>query len=177
MPLDINPPPIAKLNPQFILGEIVDNIQDLADEHPNVDVGLLRKVLSAVRKRESDPENTIREYLNAFIGTNSLQRTLAQLDKDTQSKIQAFAKGKSAAKVTAAKGFWPKPSLTSQHRFRFLDFFHRLVHHHHHDADLASFKASPGLPLVYEDKAESQVMEVSGNAQDWRFLRPTTEPD
>jgi hypothetical protein len=178
MPLDIPPPPPAKLNPHFILGEIIDHIRALADEHPNVDIDLLRKLLIDVRNHQVDPETTIRRYLKAFLGTKSLQGAIGQLDAGTRSKIQAFAQGKSAAEVTVAKGFQPKPSLSSQHRFRFLDFFHRLVHDHDHvnrlngvsDADVsapaASFKAAPGLPIVYEDRAKTQIMEVGfGNSK------------
>jgi hypothetical protein len=173
MPLNLPPPSTAKLNPHFILGEIIDHIQALSDDHPNVDITLLRQLLIDVRNHQVDPEKTVRRYLNAFIATKHLQAAIVQLDASTKSKIQAFAAGKSATEVTAAKGFEPKPSLSSQHRFRFLDFFHKLVHHHHHvngaangvngdvSAATVSFKAAPALPLVYEDKAKTQIMEVS----------------
>jgi hypothetical protein len=173
MPLDIPSPSTAKLNPHFILGEIIDHIRDLSDEHPNVDVGLLRRLLIDVRNHQVDPERTIRRYLNAFRATNSLQAAINQLDAGTKSKILAFADGRSATEVTTVKGFKPKPSLSSQHRFRFLDFFHRLLHDHDHEhvngatngdvsAPAASFKAAPGLPIVYENKAKTEIMEVSG---------------
>lgn len=172
MPLNLPTPSTAKLNPHFILGEIIDHIRDLAGEHPNVDVGLLRKLLIDVRNHQVDPERTIRRYLNAFISTNSLKGSISQLDTATRAKIQAFAEGSSAEEVTAVKGFEPKPSLSSQHRFRFLDFFHNLIHDHEDESTngfangdasalSSSFKAAPGLPIVYEDKAKSQIMEVS----------------
>lgn len=180
MPLDIPPPSPAKLNPHFILGEIIDHIQALSGEHPNVDVNLLRKLLIDVRNHQVEPEKTLRNYLKAFLATNSFKGAIAPLDADTRSKIQAFADGRSAAEVTSTIGFKRKSSLSSRHRFSFLDLFHRLVHDHKVkepinggvSAPAALFKAAPGLPIVYEDKAKTQIMEVRNG--DLRLIPSTS---
>jgi hypothetical protein len=170
MPLDLPPPSPAKLNPHFILGEIIDHIRALSDEHPNVDIDLLRKLLIDVRNHQVDPEKTLRSYVKVFLATNSFNAAIAHLDPDTKSKIQAFADGKSAAEVTSTQVFKPKAVSPSSHRFRLLDFLHRLLLHDHKkekgssnghiSAAAALFKATPGLPIVYEDDAETQIMEV-----------------
>jgi hypothetical protein len=178
MPLDLPPPSPAKLNPHFILGEIIDHIRDLAEEHPSVDINLLRKLLIDVRNHQVDPEKTLRSYVKAFLATNSFKAAIAHLDADTTSKIQAFADGKSAAEVTSTtKDFKPRSASSSQHRFRLLDVLHRLLHDHkkekgssngHISAAATLITAAPGLPIVYEDTAETQIMEVS--RRDYTFL-------
>jgi hypothetical protein len=182
MPLDLPPPSPAKLNPHFILGEIIDHIRALSDEHPNVDIDLLRKLLIDVRNHQVDPEKTLRSYVKAFLATNSYKAAIAHLDADTKSKIQAFADGKSAAEVTSTKGFKPKPASSSQHRFRLLDILHRILHDHKQEKgssnghmSAAAFKAAPGLPIVYEDEAKTQIMEVSHG--EFRLLRLRSTPN
>lgn len=114
-------PDIENLNNQFILGEMITNLGQLDPFHPKVDLGILVNWLQDVKNHQVDLESTIRKLLKTFQNTDAYKDRFNPLDSETKAKITAFVEGKSAEDVVA-KGFVPKPSPASQHRFRGLDY-------------------------------------------------------
>ena len=177
MPLEIPDPDVAKLNPHFILGEIIDHVHTLKDDHPEINIDELRKRLIDVRNHKVDPEQQIRGLIKVFENAPAFKESFDQLDADTQAKVKAFAGGKRVAAVVGTSPLEPKTSRPVEQRFRLSDF---LSCFKGTKADLENGEALPArprlqkelstaesekisstLPIVYEDVEEKDVVDVS----------------
>lgn len=157
-------PRAENLNPQFILGEIRDNIQDFSELFPFVDLDILKDQTTAVKRKDVDAETQIRQFLKAFNKTDTFRDAFGHLDPDTQKKVQAFTHGQSAEAVTTTSGFALPPSPATKRHFKLLDRFRSLFHSHDGDAArkaTAKADAKPqGLPIIYKDPDHKEIMQV-----------------
>ena len=157
-------PPAEKLNPNFILGEIRDYVQEFSDLFPLVDLDILKDQVTAVRRKNVNAETQIRQFLKAFYKTDTCRDACDQLDPDTQKKVQAFTEGQSADVVTKASGFGLPPSPPTKHHFKLLDLFDSVFHSHDKRADQEpTAKAHGGpqkAPVIYEDADHKEIMQV-----------------
>lgn len=170
MGLDLPIPATEKLNPHFILGEIIDQVSQLAEGHPHVDIAELRRQLIDVRNHQVNPEKFLRGLLKIFQGTDAYQEAYQQLDDVTKSRISSFAKGRPAADVVKASGFGLAPSRSTNKHFSMLNSFHSWLRKHHSvGADRGrkdpihvekTFQSFTGFPPIYEDAQRTKIMEV-----------------
>jgi hypothetical protein len=114
-------PAVEQLNNHFILGEMINNLSTFNPAHPTVDFDVLVDWLTHVQDHRVDLESTMRKLLKTFVKTEAYKDQFEPLEAETQDQIKAFIKGTGAEDVVAEKGFRPKPSPSSQHRFRGLD--------------------------------------------------------
>lgn len=171
MRLDLPSPPTEKLNPHFILGEIIDHVSQLEEDHPLIDIAELRRQLIDVRNHQVDFEKHVRGLLKVFQGTNAYKEAYQQLDDVTKSQISSFARGRPAEDVVKASGFKLAPSRSASKHFSMLNFIHSLLHKHHSTAVgierkkpthvEKTFQSLPGFPPIYEDAERTKIMEVS----------------
>jgi hypothetical protein len=160
MPLeDLPKPDPGKLNPHFILGEIIDHILDIIDDFPLVDVLELRDQLNDIRNHNIDQEKHVRGFLRAFRRTSPFHDAFEQLDDAMKKQVEKFMDGKSAKEVVGAD-FFHRASPAAKHHFRLLDLFKIFKHKHEVDNHLATIAKTADLPIIYEDAAEKKIMEV-----------------
>jgi hypothetical protein len=161
MPLEELPKPDpGKLNPHFILGEIIDHIQDIIDDFPNVDILELRKQFIDIRNHNVDTEKHVRGFLKAFKRTTPFHEAFEQLDEDMKSRVRGFMDGKPASEVIGADYFHPRASPAAKHHFRLLDLSKKFVDRHEMGKHLELAGKDSGLPIIYEDAAGKKIMEV-----------------
>ncbi|KAF7502144.1 hypothetical protein GJ744_006980 [Endocarpon pusillum] len=163
MPLHIDKPDAKELNNRFILGQIIDHVKELVEDFPGVDISELRKQLVNVQDHRFEPETQIRGFLRAFRHTPVFSHAFEELSDRTKSQLEAFMEGKSAEDVIGhAKFFYPAPSPAVKHHFRLLDFFKSLKKRSGpgEETDTAALAKAQGLPIIYEDKARTKIMEV-----------------
>lgn len=159
-------PPAGRLNQHFILGEIRDYLEDFHDVFPNVHLDILRELVTAVRRKNVDPEVQLRQFLQAFNDTTPFREAFDSLDDLTKKRVAAFRDGSSAKVVTEKKGFQLPPSPSAKHHFRLLDSIHALFHPHDKEEKVRS-KAIPADGggqatdvRIYEDTGNTKVMKV-----------------
>lgn len=153
------------MNQHFLLGEIRDNIESFNEEFPHVHLDILRELVTAVRRKNVDPEIQLRQFLQAFNDTTAFREAFDALDPLTKKRVEAFRDGASAQDVTEKKGFQLPPSPSAKHHFRLLDSLHALFHPR--DEETPHSKATPvdrgGRPTdlrVYEDAGNTKIMKV-----------------
>ncbi|KAL1304742.1 hypothetical protein AAFC00_003685 [Neodothiora populina] len=165
MVLELWSPPPTKLNTNFILGEIVYNINAMSELHPNIDTDMLRALADALRNDRVEAEDALRAFCQIFRDTYSFDYASEQLDPKTQSQVIAFVEGKPAAEI-AAHGLETASSFAGHHVFdhhKLAHMGHKGVHSHESAAHKLVDKAKAKLtnsPIVYEDEQESMIMEV-----------------
>lgn len=154
------------------MGEILDYLKDFSDVFPNVDLGILVDQVSAVRRKNVNPETQIRQFLQAFKNAPTFKKAFDQLDLETQKKVESFRDGASTSDLTQAGGFLLPPSAPAKHHFRLLDAVHSLFAHSHDDKKHSDeHQQKPRLevhakpdsikaPLIYEDTDEKKLMKV-----------------
>lgn len=159
-------PPAGRLNQHFILGEIRDYLEGFNEVFPNVHLDILRELVTAVRRKNVDPEIQLRQFLQAFKDTTPFREAFEGLDPLSKKRVEAFRDGASAEAVTGKKGFELPPSPSAKHHFRLLDSLHALFHPHHQEEKPGS-KAGPtdvderaSDVRIYEDAGNSKVMKV-----------------
>jgi hypothetical protein len=178
-PFDKVPTPDpAKLNEHYILGEIIDHIEELHDDiqknFPSIDLDILRTQLINIRNHNVDPEQHLRSFLKAFQKTPVYQAAFKQLDETTKTQIDAFIGGKSGEGILKQESgksvFHLPPSPPALHHFK--DFIEEVFHHgeHHEKTGAATVgvtekPAAADLPVIYEDEAKTMIMEVYGETQ------------
>lgn len=161
-------PPAEKLNQNFILGEIRDHLNEFGEAFPHVNLGILLDQVTAVRRKNVDPEIQIRQFLQAFKNTTAFGEAFDVLDEETKKLVTAFRDGASADEVTRSRGFRLPPSSPAKHHFRLLDGFHSLFHHHDAKqpkgitATTEAIQAEAAkAPKIYEDADKKKIMKVS----------------
>lgn len=155
------------MNQHFILGEIRDYLQDFHELFPHVHLDILQELVTAVRRKNVDPEVQLRQFLQAFKDTTTFREAFDLLDADTKKKVEAFRDGASAQAITDKKGFHLPPSPSAKHHFRLLDRIHSLFHPDEKE-DQPSPRAAPqersvhatGDALIYEDADKKKTMKV-----------------
>lgn len=159
-------PPAGRLNQHFILGEIRDYLEDFHEVFPNVHLDVLRELVTAVRRKNVDPEVQLRQFLQAFKDTTPFRDAFDGLDPLSKKRVEAFRDGASAETVTGKKGFELPPSPSAKHHFRLLDSIHALFHPHHEEEKPRS-KAAPtdgddraSDVRIYEDAGNTKLMKV-----------------
>lgn len=161
MLLELWKPPPEKLNTYFILGEIIFNVNKLAEDHPNIDTDMLRGLAELVRDNHADTEDTLRALCQIFQDTYSFDFSINQLNSRARTQLTAFVNGKSAADVIDA-GFDVRASLNAHHALN-LSNHPRRRHKHEGVAHKMVEKAKAKIgnhPIVYEDTEETKIMEV-----------------
>jgi hypothetical protein len=161
---DLPDPDPGKLNPHFILGVIIDHIEEALDEFPHVDIPQLRRQLSAIRNHDVDPEKHVRGFLNVFKRTTPFKAAFEQLDDDMKKQVEKFMAGAPADKIVGSDAFHVPPSPAAKHHFKLLDLFKIFKSKGDVDQHLALAGQTAGLPIIYEDAAGKKIMEVSINS-------------
>jgi hypothetical protein len=158
MPLNNLPlPESANLNNHYILGEIIEHIQEFADSFPHINFRELIDQITQVQEQNVDPQVQVRGFLRVFEKTPFFREEASKLDATTQAQLKDFMKGSSAEEVVKHRSLtlWPSPS--AKHHFSLLQFFESFGPH---DKPIQYLEAN-GLPIIYEDEAKTVVMEVS----------------
>lgn len=127
---------------------------------------ILRELVTAVRRKNVDPEVQLRQFLQAFNDTTPFHEAFDVLDPLTKKRVEAFRDGASAEAVTGKKGFELPPSPSAKHHFRLLDSLHALFHPHHKEEKLQSkeIRKDSGERAtdvrIFEDAENTKVMKV-----------------
>jgi hypothetical protein len=153
----IPPPESANLNNHYILGEIIEHVQEFADGFPHINFQELIDQITQVRNHNVDPEVQVRGFLKVFENTPFFQDELSKLDPTTRAQLKDFMKGSSAAEVVEHRHWTLRPSPGAKHHFSLLQFFESFGLH---DRPVQYLETN-GLPIIYEDAARTMVMEVS----------------
>ncbi|KAI9053672.1 hypothetical protein LZ554_002626 [Drepanopeziza brunnea f. sp. 'monogermtubi'] len=173
-------PPRENLNTHFVLGEIIDQIDLVADDFPLVQIATLKQHLWDIRNHNVDPEIHLRGFLHVFKDTEVFKDAFTQLDVDMQVRIKAFMEGKTGDEVLRACGkegiFGLPPSPPVKHHFMKLmgglkEEVKEMLRHEHGakkediESKVVEEKASgtDGYPRIFEDEAETKTMEVHAN--------------
>jgi len=184
-PFDQVPTPDPnKLEEHYILGEIIDHIEELHDDiqknFPFIDLDILRDQLISIRNHNVDPQQHLRSFLKVYQKTPGYQAAFKQLDETTKAQIDAFISGKSEDGILKQESgksvFHLPPSPAAKHHFK--DFIDEIFHHdeHHQKNGIVPITVSEtnavtekptatGLPVIYEDEAKTMIMEVYGATQ------------
>lgn len=159
-------PPAERLNQHFILGEIRDYIKDFAELFPHVDLDILFDQITAVRRKDVNPETQMRQFLLAFKNTSTFQDAFDHLDAETKKRVESFRDGTSAGDIIGTHGFQLPPSPPAKHHFRLLDRIHSLFQHPQEHVQQPSQEEAKGetsddkTPVVYEDADNKKHMKV-----------------
>jgi hypothetical protein len=149
-------PDPAKLNDHWILDEILNHLDEFHADFPEVEFdilsGLFRdQIVGKHSDAAEDPEAQTRGFLQAFQATPAFQDAFRKLDLTMKKRMHNFIAGRSAADVVGDAEF--RAPLSPQAR--------------QHLVPLDKFRAGmrrpfrEDLPVIYEDKAQTMVMEVS----------------
>ncbi|RDA94540.1 hypothetical protein CP533_2744 [Ophiocordyceps camponoti-saundersi (nom. inval.)] len=165
----------ALLERDAILKQILDHIGDFADRFDKVDYDALKEdVLVPVLEGHFDPEVQIRGFLKTFQHTVTFKKALSSIDNaQIRAEVEKFVAGKSTKEVTDGHGFnlAALPSGPVKHHFSLLDTLKKIVltgldlRQEIHNLFQGEFfdRHFKDLPIVYEDGAETKVMEVYSN--------------
>ena len=133
---------------------------------PHVDLDILTDQVTAVRRKNVNPETQMRQFLLAFKDNHTFQDAFDQLDEDVKTKIVKFRDGSSADTVIGSAGFHLPPSPRAKHHFQPLDLLRSLFHHPHgqkkpHEiAAVARDHGGGNAPVIYEDIDQKKIMKV-----------------
>lgn len=148
------------------MGEIRDYIKDFAELFPHVDLDILFDQITAVRRKNVDPEKQIRQFLLAFKNTSTFQDAFDHLDPETKKRVVSFRDGTSANDIVGTHGFQLPSSPPAKHHFRLLDRIHSWFEHPQagdKQPSLVEAKTEPSddkTPIIYEDADDKKQMKV-----------------
>jgi hypothetical protein len=153
------------LQRDYILQDILANIDKLQRNEPclkDIDTKPLKEeVIAPVLRNEFDMEVQIRGFLRALQYTPAFKASVDKIGRpELKAQIGAFIEGKSATDVLGAKSFMLPAS--NKHGVVGKGKSHKSI-----VEALESIPAKlkealgPHLPKIYEDKAQTKVMEVS----------------
>jgi hypothetical protein len=184
---EILKPHPAKLEEHYILGEIIDHIEELHDElhdaYSFIDFNILRSQLINVRNHNVDPSTLLKSFLKAYQETHEYQLAYKQLDEVTRTQINAFIEGKPEhhflKQENGTSVFHLPPSPAAKHHFS--DLIDKVFHYgdgvvpngiandvpnglsrHARTKPNGFVKRLPtsDLPMIYEDEEQTMIMEV-----------------
>jgi len=172
-----------RLQRDYILHDILENVDRYSKEYDKVDYEPLKNdVIKKVLDEDFDPEVQIRGFLKAFRHTPAYKAAFAKIESDQlKNQINSFIEGSSPEEIVGDKGFHPTkhPSPPTKHHFSLLSALKKLVSSgleikeflEDGKAHVKEFledgeHVSPkhylkDVPVLYEDKADTKVMEVS----------------
>ena len=137
-----------------------------------MDLDILFDQVTAVRRKNVDPETQIRQFLQAFKNAPTFKDAFDQLDSETQKKVESFRDGTSTHDLTKTRGFSLPTSPPAKHHFRFLDVVHNLFKHPRDDRKISEDgKQQPRVetetepdddktPLIYEDTGDKKIIKA-----------------
>ena len=162
--LELWKPPPDKLNTYFILGEIVFNVNQLSEEHPNIDTDMLRALADGIRDDHVETEDALRALCQIFRDTYSFDFSLDQLDSTAKTQVTAFVEGRSATEVVA-RGFDTAAPLGPRHGFKFSEHLRDVTKLHRHEGPVhkvitKAMARFSNHPIIYENIEKTKVMEV-----------------
>lgn len=152
------------LQRDYILRDILANIDELQRNEPglkDVDTKPLKEeVIAPVLRNEFDTEVQIRGFLRALQHTPAFKKSFDKVGRpELKEQIRAFIDGKSATDVPGTESFVLPAS--NKHGVVGKGKDHNSIVEV--ELILAKLKeaSGPHLPKIYEDKAQTKVMEVS----------------
>lgn len=134
-------PPQHNLVSHFILGEIIDHIDLIHPDFPEVDVPLLKKHLWDIRNTKVDPQVHLRGFLKVFQKTKVYTDAYKELDDGMKIQLETFIAGGGEQIVMAAGGkgnvFHLPPSPPVKHHFKEMvkkieEEVEKVFHHEEH---------------------------------------------
>jgi hypothetical protein len=115
-------PPKENLCSHFILGEIIDHIDTIHPDFPEVKVPLLKSHLWDVRNQNVSREVHLRRFLKVFEDTEVFKAAFKELDDGMKMQLKTFIAGGGEEVVWAAGGkgnvFDLPPSPPVKHHFK-----------------------------------------------------------
>ena len=164
MVLEISEPDLSKLDGHFILGEIIEHIGKIGDEFPNVDLEELIQQLTRMRSQKCNPEVQLRGFLKVFQYTPKYKEEYLKLDSRTQHQLHDFISGVSAADVVGQRNSLPPPSPPVKNHWKLWDSLRKLFARTEDTESLENRLRAAKVPMIYENEAHSELMEVSFRA-------------
>jgi hypothetical protein len=148
-------PDPGKLNGHWILDEMLNHIGAFHNDFPEIEFdilsGLLRDQIGHTNDTAEDSEAQTRAFLQAFQATPAFQDAFRKLDLAMKKRMHNFIAGRSAKDIVGDTDFRVPMSPQARQHLAPLDKFRAGMRR--------PFKED--LPVIYEDKAQSAVMEVS----------------
>ncbi|KUJ24026.1 uncharacterized protein LY89DRAFT_572706 [Mollisia scopiformis] len=170
-------PPKENLTTNFVLEEIIAQIDLIGDEFPAINIPLLKSHLWDIKNRNVNPELHLRGFLKVFEKTQVYKDAYAELDQDTKQSLDIFVKGGGEKEVLARRGgafvLPPSPAVTSH--FKELERRVEGLFGHGEGEGVNGTNGTngvvangvvkkvedvEGLPRIFEDEAETRTMEV-----------------
>ena len=154
-----------------ILKEILNHVDEYSEKYDKVDYAALKdEVLKPVLAEEFDPETQIRGFLKTFRHTLVYKAAFSQISsQELKDQIDGFIEGKHAKEVVGSNEFHlpSHPSPAVRHHFSLLTELKKLVLSGLNlkaivgDIFHPQHKHVKGLPILFEDAADTKVVEVS----------------
>jgi len=161
----------ATLERDHILQEILAHIGDYADKFANIDYDAFKAdVLKPILAEHFDPETQIRGFLKTFQHTTVYKSAIANIESpELRKQIETFTKGVPAKDVVGEKGFQVQAHASPPvvHHFSLLGELKKLVVGKLQFVNFLKYcfsdkrKHVKKLPKLYEDAANTKVVEVS----------------
>lgn len=158
-----------------ILHEILDHVDEYASRFDKVDFSALKdEVLKPVLAETFDPETQIRGFLKTFRHTPVYEAAFAKItDPHLKRQINGFIEGKRSKDVVGKHGFsvLTHPSPPVVRHFSLLKELKKLVLCGSDIKEAVENVRHPrhqhvkGLPIVYEEANDGQVVEVCQRVQ------------
>ncbi|KAJ7847979.1 hypothetical protein B0H13DRAFT_2285449 [Mycena leptocephala] len=155
------------LQRDYILQDILANIDKLQRNEPrlkDIDTKPLKEeVIAPVLRNEFDTEVQIRGFLRALQYTPAFKASVDKIGRpELKAQIRAFIEGRSATDVLGAKSFVLPAS--NKHGVVGKGKDHKSIMEVLESIPAKLKEAfGPHLPKIYEDKAQTKVMEVHAN--------------
>lgn len=153
-----------------ILKEILEHVEEYAKEFNKVDYSALKdQILKPVLAETFDPETQIRGFLNTFKHTSVYKSAFSKIPNEAlKEQVNDFVQGKPADKVVEGHDLHltAHKSPPVEHHFSLLTQLKKWllcggdVKEAVEDAQHPKHKHVKGLPILYENSSESQVVEV-----------------
>lgn len=181
-------PPKENLTTNFILSEIISQIDLISDQFPLIDIPLLKSHLWDIANKNVDPKLHLRGFLKVFQKTKVFKEAYEELDDDMKKSLDVFLAGGGEKEVLAASekggkdGFVLPASPAVKNHFKDLrekieEVLHHGHGHHEHVNGTTNGVVTNGLvkkveekvveskelPRIFEDEKETRTMEVSHN--------------
>jgi hypothetical protein len=153
-----------------ILKDILDHVDDFAEEFNKVDYSALKDdILKPVLAETFDPETQIRGFLRTFKHTSAYKSAFSKIaNQDLKAQIDAFVEGKHVKDVVKGHDLHltAHKSPPVEHHFSLLRQLKKLVlccsdvKDAVEDVDHPQHKHVKKLPILYENSSGTQVVEV-----------------
>lgn len=159
-------PPRENLVSHFILGEIIDHIDLIHADFPEVDVPLLKHHLWKIRNKDLHPEAHLRGFLKAFKETKVFKDAFDELDAGMKVQLNTFIAGGSEEVILAAGGkgntFHLPSSPAVKHHFREVTkkVEEKVESLFHYDGHANGANRLNGIAIRQAEKVHEKVLRV-----------------